>query len=100
VGQRRPLQRDPHLGVELAPRQTGEVLAGTDSGIHRLDVASHVFQHVPSPMDAMQVWSIARSPSDSNLILAARVPVRCFVRPTAANSGTRSMPVFPDTACM
>src|SRR5579883_1566479 len=42
------------------PDRPGEMLVGTDSGIHRLDVASHKFTHMPSPMDAMQVWSIAR----------------------------------------
>jgi photosystem II stability/assembly factor-like uncharacterized protein len=56
----------------------GEMLVGTDSGIHRLDVVSHKFQHIPSPMDAMQVWSIARSPSNPDLVLAGTRPGAIF----------------------
>lgn len=60
------------------PDRPGEILVGTDSGVHRLDVASHKFTHLQSPMDAMQVWSIARSPSDPDLVLAGTRPGNVF----------------------
>ena len=56
----------------------GEMLVGTDSGIHRLDTGSHTFQHLSSPMDAMQVWSIARSPNNPDLVLAGTRPGAIF----------------------
>jgi hypothetical protein len=60
------------------PEKPGELLAGTDSGIHRLDVATNKFTHIPSPIDAMQVWSIARSPADPDLIIAGSRPGALF----------------------
>src|SRR6516162_3204780 len=52
------------------PDRLGELLAGTDSGIYRLDIVTGKWTHRPSPMDTLCIWSLARSPHDADLILA------------------------------
>lgn len=61
----------------LAPRATasGELLAGTNTGIYCLDRAGTRWQHLPSPMDEAQlVTAIAVSPHNPDVILAGTQP--------------------------
>src|SRR4051794_13014057 len=60
------------------PERPGELLAGTDSGIYRLDIAGGKWTHLPSAMDSLCVWSVARSPHDPDLILAGTRPPGIF----------------------
>jgi photosystem II stability/assembly factor-like uncharacterized protein len=64
----------------LAPRpaETGELLAGTDTGIYCLDRKGTRWTHVPSPMDGIQVTAIAVSPHDPNVILAGTQPAALY----------------------
>lgn len=78
------------------PDRPGEILAGTDSGVHRLDIKTNKFQPVPSPMDAMQVWSIARSPSEPNLILAGTRPGAVFRSTDGGKSWVKADAGIPD----
>lgn len=60
----------------LAPRApaTGELLAGTNSGIYCLDRAGTRWTHMPSPMDDMLVTALAVSPHNADVILAGTQP--------------------------
>ncbi len=51
------------------------VLAGTDSGLYRLDRAGNRFTHIPSPMDQERlVTAIAFAPDDPDTILVGTQP--------------------------
>jgi photosystem II stability/assembly factor-like uncharacterized protein len=64
----------------LAPRpSTGELLAGTNSGIYALDRAGTRWTHMPSPMDeAALVTAIAVSPHDPDVILGGTQPAALY----------------------
>lgn len=79
------------------PDRPDELLVGTDSGVYRLDVAEHKFQHLPSPMDTMQVWSIARSPRDANLVIAGTRPGAIFRSTDGGASWTEADASIPRT---
>ena len=61
----------------LAPC-AAELLAGTNSGIYRLDRAATRWSHVPSPMDNMLVTALAVSPHDPQIILAGTQPAALY----------------------
>jgi photosystem II stability/assembly factor-like uncharacterized protein len=81
------------------PDKPGELLTGTNSGIHRLDLATNKFQHVPSPMDSLEVWSIARSPSNPDLIIAGSRPGALFRSTDDGKSWKKIDAKLPET-CM
>ena len=60
------------------PAAPDEILAGTDSGIYRLDRKAGRFTHIASAMDSLCVWSIARSPHDPRVVLAGTRPAALF----------------------
>jgi photosystem II stability/assembly factor-like uncharacterized protein len=64
----------------LAPRglNSGELLAGTNSGVYRLDRAGTRWTHMPSPMDDKLVTALAVSPHDANVILAGTQPAALY----------------------
>jgi ligand-binding sensor domain-containing protein len=74
----------------------GELLAGTDSGIHRLDTKEHRWTHVPSPMDNLQVWSIARAPGNPDVILAGTRPAAIYRSEDAGKTWVKCDAPFPD----
>ena len=65
----------------LAPRArlSGELLAGTNTGIYCLDRAGTRWTHMPSPMDdAALVTALAVSPHDPDVILAGTQPAALY----------------------
>lgn len=60
------------------PAAPGELLAGTDSGVYRLDRASNKWTHLPSPLDTLPIWSFARDPKDPDWILAGTQPAEIY----------------------
>jgi photosystem II stability/assembly factor-like uncharacterized protein len=64
----------------LAPRAaaSGELLAGTNSGIYWLDRAGVRWTHMPSPMDNMLVTALAVSPHNPDVILAGTQPAALY----------------------
>ena len=60
------------------PHRPGEVLAGTDTGIYRGDLQHKTWKHLPSPMDGMQIWAVAISPSHPDIVLAGVRPAGIF----------------------
>ena len=79
------------------PQRPDELLAGTDSGIYRLDVAGGRWTHLPSPMDSLCIWSVARSPHDPNLILAGTRPPGIFRSTDGAKTWERVDAALPET---
>ena len=58
------------------PERPDELLAGTDSGIYRLDIPAAKWTHLPSEMDSLCIWSVARSPHDPDLDPRRDAPAR------------------------
>jgi photosystem II stability/assembly factor-like uncharacterized protein len=78
------------------PKAPGELLAGTDSGVHRLDTKEHRWTHVPSPMDNLQVWSIACAPGNPEGILAGTRPAAIYRSEDAGKTWVKCDATFPD----
>lgn len=79
------------------PARAGELLAGTDSGIYRLDIASGKWTHLPSPMDDLCIWSVVRSPHDPDVILAGTRPPAMFRSTDGAKTWERVNAPLPET---
>jgi photosystem II stability/assembly factor-like uncharacterized protein len=79
------------------PAAPEEILAGTDSGIYRLDRKAGRFTHIASPMDSLCVWSIARSPHDPAIVLAGTRPAALFRSEDGGKSWRRLDVAFPET---
>ena len=60
------------------PKLPGQLFAGTDSGIYRLDRARNKWTHLPSPMDDRLVTAIALAPDDPRFMLAGTQPAGFF----------------------
>lgn len=74
-----------------------ELLAGTDSGIHRLDIEKRQWTHVPSGMDDRCIWTIAQSPHDENLLLAGTRPPGIFCSTDGGRTWTDTKAPLPET---
>ena len=79
------------------PQRPDELLAGTDSGIYRLDVASGKWTHLPSEMDTLCIWSVTRSPHDPDLVLAGTRPPGIFRSTDGAKTWERVDAPLPET---
>jgi photosystem II stability/assembly factor-like uncharacterized protein len=79
------------------PERPDQILAGTDSGIFRLDIASGKWTHLPSEMDSLCVWSVARSPHDPDLVLAGTRPPAIFRSTDGARTWERVKAPLPET---
>jgi len=84
-------------GLAGDPARPNVVLAGTDSGVYRLDRAGLMWTHLPSPMDGACVWSIAFTPSAPGLVLAGISPSAIFRSEDGGESWERSLTEFPQT---
>lgn len=62
----------------LAHAPTGSMLAGTDNGLYRSSDGMR-WEHVPSPMDGKQTWSLAFSPHDPAIAFAGTCPSALYV---------------------
>lgn len=54
------------------------VLAGTETGLYRLDPAHGAWSHVPSPMDGRLITAIAFAPQDPSVIFVGTQPAGLF----------------------
>jgi len=68
------------------PAHPGTLLAGTDSGVYRLDQAREAWTHLPSPMDDMLVTALALDPAHPGTILAGTQPAAMFRSDDAGRS--------------
>lgn len=61
----------------LAARK-GELFAGSNSGIYKLDRSAGHWSHMPSPMDGLLVTALAFSPHDPDVVLAGTQPAALY----------------------
>ena len=64
------------LGVY--PNDPRRVLAGSDVGIYRSNDSGATWEKLESPMDGMQIWSVAVDPIDQDIIFAGTKPPGVF----------------------
>ena len=74
--------------LAVHPSDPGVLLAGTDSGVYRLDQATQRWTHLPSPMDDMLVTALAFSTADPRIILAGTQPAAVFRSSDAGETWT------------
>jgi photosystem II stability/assembly factor-like uncharacterized protein len=60
------------------PARPGELLAGTETGLYRMDRTTRCWTHLSSPMDSRLVTAIAQSPADPAVIVAGTQPGALF----------------------
>jgi photosystem II stability/assembly factor-like uncharacterized protein len=74
--------------LAVHPRKPGTLLAGTDSGVYRLDQGAQRWEHLSSPMDDMLVTALAFSPHNPDIILAGTQPSAIFRSEDAGETWT------------
>jgi photosystem II stability/assembly factor-like uncharacterized protein len=72
------------------------VLAGTDQGIYRWHPSEKKWQHLPSPLDDLPIWSLVQSPHDPNVLLAGTRPAALFRSEDAGKTWTHMPVAFPE----
>ncbi|MBV9579706.1 MAG: hypothetical protein JO057_14045, partial [Chloroflexi bacterium] len=80
------------------PANGSSVLAGTDQGIYRWRRADQSWQHLPSPMDDTQIWSLVQSPHDAAVLLAGTRKADLFRSEDAGQTWSR-VPADLATEC-
>src|SRR5438105_2351755 len=60
------------------PRDPRTLYLGTELGLFRSTDAAASWSRVESPINGLQVWSVAVAPYDPNLIVAGTCPSRLF----------------------
>jgi photosystem II stability/assembly factor-like uncharacterized protein len=81
------------------PSDPNTVFAGTDSGVYRWDGAAKTWTHLPSPMDALSIWSLEQAPHDGDLMLAGTQPAALYRSRDRGLSWEKLPAAFPDE-CM
>jgi hypothetical protein len=64
--------------LALDPKRPHVLLAGTDSGVYRLDQKREQWTHLPSPMDDRLVTALAFDPAHPHTILAGTQPAELY----------------------
>jgi photosystem II stability/assembly factor-like uncharacterized protein len=65
-------------GLTVHPTAPHTILAGANDGIYRSDDGGQSFEHIDSPMNALEVWKIAFDPTDPNIVFAGTRPAALF----------------------
>src|SRR5690554_6617109 len=60
------------------PARPGTIFAGTDIGFYRGNLADQTWRHLPSPMDDMEIWSLAIDPRAPDIIVAGTRPAALY----------------------
>jgi len=63
---------------------------GTETGLFVSRDGAHHWERVPSPMDGMQIWSLARDPWDADVLITGTCPADLYR--TADGGRTWEMP--------
>jgi photosystem II stability/assembly factor-like uncharacterized protein len=82
----------------LAPNLAapGELLAGTDTGLYRLDRAATRWSRIASPMDNIQITAIACSPHNPAVMICGTQPAALYRSEDAGRSWTKlDVPMKP-----
>src|SRR5437879_433392 len=60
------------------PQEPRVLHLGTETGLFVSRDGADLWERVPSPMDGRQVWSLARDPADSDVLIAGACPAALF----------------------
>jgi len=85
--------------LATSPVAPDHIYAGTDFGLQRWDPQAARWQHLPSPLDGLGIWSLEISPHDPNVMLAGTHPAGLFRSEDAGASWTNCNVSFIDN-CM
>lgn len=83
-------------GLAAHPDRPDNVLAATDHGLNRWSEAGKRWQHLPSPMDGLNVWSIQHAPDDPDLLIAGVSPGGFFRSEDGGKSWERRPAAIPE----
>ena len=64
--------------MAVYPNNPRRILAGSDVGIYCSDDNGATWEKLESPMDGMQIWSVAAHPTNSDIIFAGTKPPGVF----------------------
>jgi photosystem II stability/assembly factor-like uncharacterized protein len=78
-------------GLSVHPTEPRTIFAGGNGGIFRSRDGGQSFEHLDSPMNAMEVWKIAVDPVDPDIIFAGTRPAALF-RSTDAGRTWQKLP--------
>lgn len=56
--------------LAVSPHNPHHLLAGSEAGLYRSEDNGATWQHVESPMDGYQIWTVAWHPDDADVIFA------------------------------
>jgi photosystem II stability/assembly factor-like uncharacterized protein len=66
------------FGLAVHPKEPQTIYAGADDGVYRSRDQGQTFEHLDSPMNAMDVWKIAFDPVNPDTIFAGTRPAALF----------------------
>ena len=64
--------------VCIHPERPGEVLAGMDGGLYRWDWKAERWNHIPSPLEGLQIHQLEQAPYDPDIIFAGTRPAQVW----------------------
>jgi photosystem II stability/assembly factor-like uncharacterized protein len=64
--------------LAVHPRAPGVLYAGTNRGCYRTGDGGESWEHLPSPMDGLQIWSLAIDPRRPETLFAGVCPAALF----------------------
>lgn len=80
------------------PAAPGCLYAGTDRGCYRTRDGGDSWEHLESPMDRMQIWSLALDPRDPETLFAGTCPAALF-RSRDGGAAWQRLPVDMPERC-
>lgn len=81
------------------PDITDSILAGTDRGLYRWDESQQQWNHLPSPMDGVNIWALQFAPHDARIVIAGVSPGALFKSVDAGRTWRRLSLQIPEI-CM
>ena len=60
--------------MHVYPDNAQRLIAGTDVGLYRSEDNGHSWEKLPSPMEELQIWSVAADPTNSNVLFVGTRP--------------------------
>lgn len=76
-------------GLAAHPDRPDHVLAATDHGLNRWSEKEKRWQHLPTPMDGLNIWSIQHAPDDPDCLIAGVSPGGLFRSEDGGKTWTR-----------
>jgi photosystem II stability/assembly factor-like uncharacterized protein len=85
--------------ISSHPQRPGQVLAGTDRGVHRWLEAEGRWEHLPSELDALDVWALQHAPLEPDVVIAGTSPGALF-RSQDGGASWRRLDVQMPVTCL